>query len=146
MECNPVQVHYNATYDNKVGHNSPLQDSICQHNPVGQHTKRNFFYHEYSYPWPYVGGYALIKKGDNASCFNCYKLQYGGKSIFFRAINSAKDGVDLGKPLFEELSGGTVGESEHISASLSMVDSDSCLLTMQLTNNLLPDILPKLLA
>ncbi|UKZ65790.1 uncharacterized protein TrAtP1_006982 [Trichoderma atroviride] len=78
-----MQVHYNATYDNKVGHNSPLQDSICQHSPVGQHTKRNFFYHEYSYPWPYVGGYALIKKGDNASCFNCYKLQYGGKSIFF---------------------------------------------------------------
>lgn len=134
-----MQVHYNATYDNKVGIYSSRTNSLCL-NTLGQHhTKRDAYYHEHYYPWPYVGGYAPIKEGDSNSCFNCYKIEYGGKSILFRAINSAKDGVDLGIDLFEELSGGKAAQVKHFNATLSMLDDDlPCLLSEQLGNNPLP--------
>ncbi|KAK1255377.1 hypothetical protein MKX08_009372 [Trichoderma sp. CBMAI-0020] len=136
-----MQFHYNATYDIKTGFYSPRQDSICLDSLPSYNTKRDWNSHEFSYPWPYVGGYGPIKESDSASCFNCYKIRYGEKSILFRAINSAKDGVDLGRLLFEELSGGKIGELKHINATLSIVDSQDCILREQLRNHRLPGIL-----
>jgi hypothetical protein len=79
------------------------------------------------FPWPYVGGYAPIKKDDSASCFNCYQLRYGENSVYFQAIDKAKDGVDLGSLLFEKLSGGKVAELKHINATIESVESNECM-------------------
>lgn len=149
-----VQVHYNATYDTKTGIDSPRTGSICLDPstikslavmfPLFPPNEPN--YHEYLYPWPYVGGYAPIKEGDFNSCFNCYRLQYGEKSIYFRAINSAKDGVELGRLLFEELSGGKVAELKHINATISMPDDgELCNMKQQLASNPFREILPHII-
>ncbi|KAM0523900.1 hypothetical protein ACHAPE_001153 [Trichoderma viride] len=135
-----MQVHYNATYDIKVGPESPRTGSICldpsTFDRLGMEypAEEYYFYLDY-YPYPYVGGYAPIKADDYYSCLNCYQLHYGGKSAYFRAINTAKDGVDLGKKLFEELSGGKAAELKHFNATLGMVDNSFCLLSEQLLND-----------
>ncbi|KAM0453394.1 hypothetical protein ACHAPV_006176 [Trichoderma viride] len=146
-----MQVHYNATYDTKTGIDSPQTDSICQRPSTFVALSIEFPHnvqdkHEFSYPWPYVGGYAPIKEGDFNSCFNCYRLQYGEKSIYFRAINSAKDGVELGRLLFEELSGGKVAELKHINATISMPDDgELCNMKQQLASNPFREILPHII-
>ncbi|PNP43256.1 hypothetical protein TGAMA5MH_04713 [Trichoderma gamsii] len=142
-----THIYYNTTYDTKSGYDSPRTGSICLSPSTADRLGIKFptdpyNYHEIIYPHPYVGGYAPIKEDDFNSCFNCYRAQYGGRSIYFRAINTAKDGVDLGRLLFEKLSGGNAAELKRIDAMLSMVDSEFCNLGEQLLNNRLPGVLP----
>jgi hypothetical protein len=123
-------VHHNPKYDNK-----DQVKSFCQRrvNPVGILTQDD--YYEYIFPFPYLGAYSSVKETDARTCLGCFQLQHNGKRVYFQAMDTTNGDVELGKLLFDKLSGGNAAGLKSINATIVQVDGKHCRLSEQQKNN-----------
>jgi hypothetical protein len=111
------KVTWDSVYDNPEGSTDKV---ACSNGPHGLVAK---YPHFKNFPdFPHLGGAFDVKWG-SPNCGKCWKLteKKSKRFIYFTAIDATKSGFNIGKKVFIELNGGTVGagtlEAEAVSVA-----------------------------
>ncbi|EAU37999.1 allergen Asp f 15 precursor [Aspergillus terreus NIH2624] len=76
--------------------------------------------------FPHIGGSPTIPGWNSPNCGKCYKLTYGGKSIFVTAIDAAPGGFNLALSAMNDLTNGQAVNLGRVQATYQEVAKSNC--------------------
>ncbi|KAF7195901.1 Protein SnodProt1 [Pseudocercospora fuligena] len=79
--------------------------------------------------FPNIGGAVDIAGWNSASCGQCFKVTYNGKSIHIVGIDRAGAGINMSKAAMNTLTNGNAEQFGRVDATIERVGSDQCGLT-----------------
>ena len=116
-----VSVRYSTVYDDPT---YSTLNVACSDGKNGLYTK--------GYPtlgslpkFPYVGGFT-VSTWNSTACGNCYKLNYGGRSVAVTAVDATGDGFVISKTAMDALTGGKAYELGRVTVSFAQTNPKDC--------------------
>jgi hypothetical protein len=117
-----VRVGYDAVYDNP---NNSLSTVACSDGSNGMLTKGYTTFG--SIPsFPNIGAAQAVAGWNSPACGSCWQISYGGKSIYFTAIDHADKGFVLSEEAMDTLTKKQAQNLGVIDANATQVDESSC--------------------
>ena len=117
-----ISVSFDQAYDNA---DTSLATVSCSDGPNGLLTKGYTTFG--SLPsFPNISGAPVVTGWNSDQCGTCWSLTYNGKSINVLAVDSARNGWNVGLEAMNALTDGQAEQLGRVDAGASLVDSAQC--------------------